>query len=1242
MTRYEDLIMVDINQIQTKILALGSARFQKFCDAYLYEKFEWSNIKTLGTKEESDKTTKGTPDTFVDNGDETYTFIMYGTTDKKRIIAKLESDILDCINQDKIKIPLSKVREIICCHVSTNITAEVDQRLKRLAGNIKLTLIGLDVMSIDMQSPQFMFIARDYLDIPIGTNQIYTVQDFIEAYDKTATAAPLDVNFKFRSDLVKKIENELNINTAILVTGPSGVGKTKLSLEICHNFSQKNYTVLCVKSNGLGLYEDLRLMVSKSGHYLVFFDDVNDISDFKSIIALIKENKNPDIQIKILATVRDYAKAKVSHRISELGKFSEFSVPKFTDDEIKIILSENFKVFNPFIQKIIVKIAKGNVRLAVLASKLAEKNIYSLTNSLDIFKSYYGPIFCNEDISINAQKVLFVVALLQPLNPEDNTLFEQLQHYFEISDSDFASIVYDLHSKELLNRYENQVISISDQSFRDYVIYSALIEHRYISIEKLLQIGFKVQPVKIVSSINTILRLFGSQENVKYVTDQVNKRWESIPPDEEDNYLNSFFSLNRSKALDILENKISTSSTSDFKISYDFFIKNKNHHYIKSQEMNILKSYNKTYFLEEAICLSVQLLEKRPDYFMDLYFVMTNDFSYDEHALSESYEYQLKLFNTLISLRKTGNHNLDFLLIKISESLLQTNVSGIKPNEEGTAFTSYNLTLKLTKELESLREKIWSFLSQLYDEGLFQKEILRILATDIWTGYTDSIVSIIKFDVTCIINQFILKWKNPTNIEVFVLDHLMRRASKLNSNINIDKYEEIYTDLPSIRYFEILQEYYFNADFDARETLLKTKISYLVEKFETHDFKLLFAIASDIEKYADINPRIFGIIGNNLKIAIEKCNPTCQLEVLNIYFGLNAPFSNSCVSLIYNIFEFYDFKTIYDILASKNYSGKNIWLTAAFNNISENEINIETATVLRDFVFSQTASENPKIPFLNTIKRFSKYDKDIISFVTDKVCVLSAKDTKLANNFVCTYSQNPIELLNVFKENLGELENLYKSIDPQSFFDHQFTLLLALINRNHQYWGVYTKQLSNYKKNPKNLFNYIWAEEDYEEYIDVAFQNLITKPDGASIFYESYKELFPSESNPVVKKRIQFWIKSYIEKNINNSELIRKIFFYYISNDINDNKLCFISTFLKYNTTFDDFKNLQILPTYEAYSGSEIPLIDSQINFLKLLLNSDSLENKFRYKRFIMDQIKMMEDRKKAIKISEYQEEMLL
>jgi len=58
--------MVKIDKIQQAILRLDGGDFQQIMNAYLYRKYKFANITCLGSEAGTSKTTKGTPDAYVE------------------------------------------------------------------------------------------------------------------------------------------------------------------------------------------------------------------------------------------------------------------------------------------------------------------------------------------------------------------------------------------------------------------------------------------------------------------------------------------------------------------------------------------------------------------------------------------------------------------------------------------------------------------------------------------------------------------------------------------------------------------------------------------------------------------------------------------------------------------------------------------------------------------------------------------------------------------------------------------------------------------------------------------------------------------------------------------------------------------------------------------------------------------------------------------------------------------------
>lgn len=118
---------------------------------------------------------------------------MYGTVEKQSI-TKLERDIKDAYSKDKTGISSDKIKEIICFHTNSNIKPGEHNRLKNLYDDINIELIDIDSMAHDI-CENYQSLASDYLQIPVDTNQISDINEFIKRYDKFSVNSPLSLDY---------------------------------------------------------------------------------------------------------------------------------------------------------------------------------------------------------------------------------------------------------------------------------------------------------------------------------------------------------------------------------------------------------------------------------------------------------------------------------------------------------------------------------------------------------------------------------------------------------------------------------------------------------------------------------------------------------------------------------------------------------------------------------------------------------------------------------------------------------------------------------------------------------------------------------------------------------------------------------------------------------------------------------------------------------------------------------------
>ena len=80
----------------------------------------------------------------------------------------------------------------------------------------------------------------------------------------------------------------------------------------------------------------------------------------------------------------------------------------------------------------------------------------------------------------------------------------------------------------------------------------------------------------------------------------------------------------------------------------------------------------------------------------------------------------------------------------------------------------------------------------------------------------------------------------------------------------------------------------------------------------------------------------------------------------------------------------------------------------------------------------------------------------------------------------------------------------------------------------------------------------------------------------------------------------------------------------------------YIIEYLKINKSIEDFKKISFFSSFQSWTGSEIPLINRQIDTLKNVLSKIPQEGYLEHKYYISTEIDKMERYKEIVEIQEY------
>ena len=252
---------------------------------------------------------------------------------------------------------------------------------------VKLTIFGVDEIAQQIYS-KYPTLAKDFFSISVDTNQIMPVDEFINLYDLNEMAAPLKTVFLGRDEEIDSIYNSLSENKVTVIHGKAGVGKTRIVVEAIKKFAScEGFELLCVKNNNLPLYEDLISRTGKPTKYLFFIDDANELAGLSQVIQYTTKNSN-GYEVKVILTVRDYAKKEVLRSIRTYTIPQLIQINPFLDDNIKMFLDVNLGIKNDIYIDQIIRIAEGNPRIAYMAGKLAKdtQSFSAITDATQVYE----------------------------------------------------------------------------------------------------------------------------------------------------------------------------------------------------------------------------------------------------------------------------------------------------------------------------------------------------------------------------------------------------------------------------------------------------------------------------------------------------------------------------------------------------------------------------------------------------------------------------------------------------------------------------------------------------------------------------------------------------------------------------------------------------------------------------------------------------------------------------------------
>lgn len=1245
--------MSKINQIEQELSQIDASKFHKLINTYLSKKFSFM-VHSNGTKIGEDKPISGTPDSFVALEDGNYIFVEC-TTQKSDIVSKFLKDLEKCFDEAKTGISISKIKKVILacnCDIKPN---ELEILQKYCNSKDKLFFIGISSLANDLYA-NYSKIVYDFLGVSVDTVQILDESDFVAEYESGGYATPLNTVLCCRDKEVADIELALKDSQITFITGKAGVGKTRLAIEVAPKFAKKHgYKFKAIFNRGVNIYDDLMAYFKvEDEKFLIFIDDVNRIHQALGYLLNSFNKKITNSQIKIVATVRDYAKDIIEKVPSNIS-CSVIEIQSMDNISASEIISKNFKNIDSAYKEKILNISQNNPRMAFMACKIAQNGFFdAVNNTYDLYKEYFKS--ADNDINIfgdiDIGKIVAIVTFFRVIDRQNDKQVKVIKQAFEVDIVAIWDKIEKLHRYEIFDMYENSVIKVSDQILASYLFYKTVFVDKSLKISSFIVNFFPNHSGKIRDIINQIIPVFDINLILKELKDPVDRLWieyldKSLLVGHDNNpiieFVEIFWYLKESEILEKLHEEIQDLEQEHIDVnSIDVFKDNDNRSDLVLNILSLLSRSNDESNLKITIELIVMYLNKKPNKIHEVIYTLVKDFGYEFDSYTDEYKKEKIVMDKLWELSKNSDTLLlRRLFIGIASEMLGTDFQDARYH--GRTLNLYNYTLVPTQALINFRKTIFERLDEIFKSSYFLADLEKFINAYSQKTNISNRKDILEQDSKYMLD-LTAKYFNP----------------KIYKHCKIVRNFLSFLDGNKISYDENIQTVFKHSYFDTDDLLctsphrfkdndiehIKNKLIQFANNNKTKDEWIgLFNVCVEIYNVIDdTNPHSFRSNFGILLEILSSNDSQLFIEVLGEYFKLGDPFLLYLDRRI--LIKILGKNGAFEFIEKQNFKAKDFWRFGIFAAIDENDI---TQTDVKNLLDLYKSADITNIPqHFDYLQKYENIRKRITLEILRVLCNRASnnKFLRIIDVFFCHFTSILDEYIIADKE---LIETAYfVCLKDDVNFDYDAKILNKFLNHDSDFINRYIINILNIlgdyvsSVNIHTDFSILFDRSDYDkiflEIIEITYGILNKK----FVFGEGefLKLFFMSFHLPLsdTQKTINI-IEQFIDKYFTDNE--RMIFISRLICEFNgdesenaniDTRAHLYAYIISKNNDYELFKSLKFEKNLRMSHGGWVPVIQRDIEFYEKLMSAMDTVNLLKHRSFleeIIDDLKRRIDREK-------------
>lgn len=311
--------------------------------------------------------------------------------------------------------------------------------------------------------------------------------------------------------------------------------------------------------------------------------------------------------------------------------------------------------------------------------------------------------------------------------------------------------------------------------------------------------------------------------------------------------------------------------------------------------------------------------------------------------------------------------------------------------------------------------------------------------------------------------------------------------------------------------------------------------------------------------------------------------------------------------------------------------------------IPNEEINDEYILELNKFICSQKESDNFYTISFSTAYRINQiYHNFAVNYLSLLIELTEKKPYVIASYITMAIIQDN-GVNDFFDAHIGHIEVLQQAyvlgLLGRQFFDYEGKLLSKIIADDISFVVQIAGIRCNNYHIDDDLLNSFWKISNYDEAVKLFVETIKSN---CQIHFQAYmilENLFSSNDDKhSLSEKQEAWLGKYIVEHIDDEDSI-KFIFCVICNLSTETRKKMLAVFCAHNSSFDLFRQLNITPSHWSITGSEVPYIEKQIQYLDEVKDMLTGCKYIEHRAYLSDWIQSLRAKKEDVLLKEFLEE---